>query len=1736
MRARLVLTPPPMHQARRLQTRIVDWARWLIACPSFERTMAGAILLNCVLLAVISPTKPDPEWYVVLEHCFNVLFLAEMIVKMTGLGVAGYFKNGWNWVDFAVVVEGAASWWLTSSTELSFVRAMRLLRPLRAVRRFPSLLHVVNACTNSLTSLAGITSVFLFTLIIFSALGVVLWSGDLKMRCYSGGVAMYDGDLVCGVVSDGGGCARLNSFAEPYTCRCEDEHGPILDGGLPVCRPGATAECITPEPAVNPEGGFVSFDNIWRSMLVVFQVTTLEAWSDVCFQTQNATDEYTFFVFLLIILGGNIIILNLVIASLWASFAKHPTRMGLKTRTLQTLSETVSAAMARSGQQSPLNGESKVDLSKDDIENGKGTSPSLRWRLSQINCHLGSKVQRAVDVYCYRGLPPTHPLRRQVMEEGSAFNKFMTGAIVVNIVAISFGGYGVSQDVERAVEIVELIVSVIFIAEALIKLASLGLDYFFDRFNILDFAIAVGAVVEIVIGVEKASKGSLRSLKLIRLFRALRVLRVARVARNWESFTCVYGMILETWPLMLPIMGLLLIFMYIWAILGMQLFGAAPPDDDQRIRFDNFWWSSIQVFFVVSGENWVEIMRYGMANTNFFGCWYSITLIIIGQFWLLSLVLAVVLSPASDEEMDVRYRRQQLRRQVVRVYHRQFLRIGFEALVQHMERARHRNVRRVPSPAAHSLVFIETPRGEKALLETRTRIDFVPSCKKPGSRRATLDSLPTSLNSHWKVCSHSRSRLLQEKAVFAMDKIFGARVYADEDWMPHSMFPLVRSKCRDLAANKWFDRVMVLLVVVSSMTLLRPGAKENVLEYLLPVFTAEIIMRVAGFSLWVGPNGLMRDPRKAWWNMLDILLVLIQVPYHISRGHASLTVVLALRPLRVIARMPELQHVVHSLALSLRGITSLAAILLLAWFSYSLVGMQLYAGEFASCNDPVTGEAIQDVTARYGIMTDGVWVSPPCSGTWLNSLGEEEERTDVWESPPFNYDNIWNSLVSSFIVSSVSGWSELWWAALDATGPDKQPRPYANPWSFLYFAFGLVFFGFYLTQLFIGVITAQFLLLKARGQEGYLLSGDERRWMDYQNRLEGVKPCVLVRQPIQHWRHPAYAITKSRIFKRIVILLLVVNLIVICSEHNGQSSREVAAHTVAHYVLTCCFVLEASIKIAGLGRAYWRYPQNIFDFIVTAVGVADMAIQLTVCSASDNSIFKLVRALRIFRVARLMLYIPNIGLILKTMSYPLPAILRIMMLLTMLLFLFAALGNLLFGNAQIGGEQNQYSDFSSVGAGMMLLFIAVTRDNWTDHLQDLISQGFKWGAILFYTLFMFLVSFITLALFVMVIVEAFDLLLSDGRAVAEEMIPHFKRAWRELDPDGQGTLSYSEIRVLLRVLPKPLGLGQSASHKRVGAYVRYLHSMHGYDRSFTITLVALSALMFSDMGHDISGQGRSLKETLAAVTLQAYARVFLERIRAKSGRRGTLQRPKGFFHEIQGALLACTPTTTEMPSQRTLIHVAYCLYLSLSRYPLSSLSAGVEPREEAIPAGVGTFTEVTGETEEGRLGSLWKRSELTKEEQELVDEALLEQCASGDVAAVSRLLCQGADPSCRDCDDTYKRLPIHLAVMSMEIPIIKQLLRWGADPDSRDGMGRTPLHYAWMTGGADSAISSLLQQHGADCTARDAQGLTPAELQATISSAGSSEPSQQVERATSERLRLATGRWLQPVLRGSEDM
>ena len=113
------------------------------------------------------------------------------------------------------------------------------------------------------------------------------------------------------------------------------------------------------------------------------------------------------------------------------------------------------------------------------------------------------------------------------------------------------------------------------------------MGYVRDRMNLFDGCIVIISIIELTLISGSSHVGAFRSLRILRTFR---VLRVTRLLRAMAFMKVIIGVIGRTLQSFIYIALLLLLFILIYSLLGMQLYGGeiTTLTDNDRVSYDNF--------------------------------------------------------------------------------------------------------------------------------------------------------------------------------------------------------------------------------------------------------------------------------------------------------------------------------------------------------------------------------------------------------------------------------------------------------------------------------------------------------------------------------------------------------------------------------------------------------------------------------------------------------------------------------------------------------------------------------------------------------------------------------------------------------------------------------------------------------------------------------------------------------------------------------------------------------------------------------------------------------------------------------------------------------------------------------------------------------------------------------------------------------------------------------------------
>ncbi|CAN8029885.1 unnamed protein product, partial [Ixodes persulcatus] len=229
---------------------------------------------------------------------------------------------------------------------LSAIRTIRVLRPLRAINRIPSMRILVMLLLDTLPMLGNVLLLCFFVFFIFGIVGVQLWAGLLRQRCY---LVLPDDNV--SIPSPISSYYQGVDAERDFICSTEKDNGMHRCSGLPplvlttglVCNASAlphsdnvptNASCVNWNQYYsnctagdkNPFQGSISFDNIGLAWVAIFLVISLEGWSDIMYYVQDAHSFWDWIYFVLLIVIGSFFMINLCLVVIATQFSETKKR------------------------------------------------------------------------------------------------------------------------------------------------------------------------------------------------------------------------------------------------------------------------------------------------------------------------------------------------------------------------------------------------------------------------------------------------------------------------------------------------------------------------------------------------------------------------------------------------------------------------------------------------------------------------------------------------------------------------------------------------------------------------------------------------------------------------------------------------------------------------------------------------------------------------------------------------------------------------------------------------------------------------------------------------------------------------------------------------------------------------------------------------------------------------------------------------------------------------------------------------------------------------------------------------------------------------------------------------------------------------------------------------------------------------------------------------------------------
>ncbi|XP_008407930.1 calcium channel, voltage-dependent, L type, alpha 1D subunit, a isoform X9 [Poecilia reticulata] len=1399
---------------RRACISVVEW-------KPFDIFILIAIFANCMALAVYVPfpeddsnsTNHDLE---TVEYAFLIIFTIETFLKIIAYGLVmhqnAYVRNGWNMLDFVIVVIGLFSVVLEFLTkdekgegdgesshpsthghggkpggfDVKALRAFRVLRPLRLVSGVPSLQVVLNSIIKAMVPLLHIALLVLFVIIIYAIIGLELFIGKMHATCYIGGT-----DLI--------------AEEDPAPCAISG-HGRQCPINGTQCREGWHG----------PNGGITNFDNFLFAMLTVFQCITMEGWTDVLYWMNDAMGfELPWVYFVSLVIFGSFFVLNLVLGVLSGEFSKEREKAKArgdfqKLREKQQLEEDLKGYLDWITQAEDIDPDNE-----DEAEEGSKRNPSVpASETESVNTEnqngedektpccgpLCQKISKSKFSRRWRRWNRFCRRKCRLAVKSVPFYWLVIILVFLNTLTISSEHYNQPLWLTQVQDVANKLLLALFTCEMLVKMYSLGLQaYFVSLFNRFDCFVVCGGITETIL-VELEIMSPLG----ISVFRCVRLLRIFKVTRHWQSLSNLVASLLNSMKSIASLLLLLFLFIIIFSLLGMQVFGGKFNFDEtqtKRSTFDNFPQALLTVFQILTGEDWNAVMYDGIqayggpSSSGMVVCFYFIILFICGNYILLNVFLAIAVDNLADaeslntDEGDKKDDKKEDEKDEK----------------EEEEEDNDENGGDEEDP--------EVPSGPRPVIADLVKKEKIIPIPEGSAFFIFSNTNPVRVFCHQLINHHIFTNLI---LVFIM---LSSVSLAAED-------PIRNFSARNIILG-YFDYAFTAIFTVE-IVLKVLGYADYVFT---SMFTFEIVLKMTTYGAFLHKGAFCRN----YFNLLDLLVVGVSlVSFGIQSSAISVVKILrvlrVLRPLRAINRAKGLKHVVQCVFVAIRTIGNIMIVTTLLQFMFACIGVQLFKGKFYRCTDEAKSSP-EECKGTYILYKDG-------------DVNQPTMHRRVWHNSDFNFDNVLMAMMALFTVSTFEGWPALLYKAIDSNRENLGPIYNYRVEISIFFIIYIIIIAFFMMNIFVGFVIVTF---QEQGEKEYKnceLDKNQRQCVEYALKARPLRRYI----PKNPYQYKFWYVVNSTGFEYIMFVLIMLNTLCLAVQHYGQSALFNYVMDILNMVFTAVFTVEMVLKlIAFKPRHYFADAWNTFDALIVVGSVVDIAItevnklveptetpQVDEMGNTEDSARISITFFRLFRVMRLVKLLSRgegIRTLLWTFIKSFQALPYVALLIAMLFFIYAVIGMQVFGKiAMVDGTQiNRNNNFQTFPQAVLLLFRCATGEAWQEIMlacmpgklcdpesdynpgeEMTCGSGF---AIIYFITFYMLCAFLIINLFVAVIMDNFDYLTRDWSILGPHHLDEFKRIWSEYDPEAKGRIKHLDVVTLLRRIQPPLGFGKLCPHR-----------------------------------------------------------------------------------------------------------------------------------------------------------------------------------------------------------------------------------------------------------------------------------------------------------------------------------
>lgn len=1267
-----------------------------------------------------------------------------------------------------------------TGARLSFL-SLRLLRCIGHFRIWKGFDQVVDTLTAAIPMALNALLCYGYYLSLFAILGMYMFNDALMYRCV----------LPASSSSDSGFLA-----ANPLRF-CH-----LQSSGTSNCP--SPMECVGSKP---PHNGYAGFHSFQASFLTVFLISMRSGFGSTMDGALQATSAMSVFYFIGIVVFVSYMLLSLFVGVLRASYISVVVHQPQRDR---LYAQEYTAYVAKERPQFPVCPLPSFHfhtyerlytfvLHVTERTSAQSTEILSQW-IQQCNVHIdGNKL-------FYLIAPQSVWMQKiRFLVDSIYLEHCMNVIVVCNSILFALEYHGMSSWYASRLYRLEILCMILYSIEFVLVAASCGgvVAYFGTPWHRFDGIVLIIALLQMTISPVENHP----TVLVLGLFRLVRPFRMIRKNRQLLQ---VFHVFLTSIPPFVSLVMLHFIISSVFAVIGMQLFGGRFPASLRHANFDSYGDSMLTLFKWTCGGNVWHIFFTALAATSMLQAFvFFLSYFVAVVCLLLNLMLVTFLRgfAMNDDEkrttLSDQFQQRLLEMQHVHKFDEKEFLQAFEALYRH-------EIMYATLSGSLDLKKAKYFKKTRALMQARMRVKdlkvrpagYLETCRAPG----VFDRIGNIFQSQW---------LTSDTSLFVFP--------------PHSRF---RLRCKRLEKESDTFVFTVIVVRTAMLTLQSPTYSNLIQEFttLVEIFFASVLL--FEFCIKVVSRGFLLTPGSYLSNTMNQLnaVVLLACSLLLLLPHSTMVTIFklgrALGPIRVFYRVKTFRVITEALYQSTKQILCCVMLTFLLFYAFAVIGMQLFAGKFAFCNDASITSATE------------------CQGFYLASKSSNAGSFGavlvprVWGAHVgLSFDHIGSALGAVLVVVTKTGWLPALNLAIDIVDDNvehlsPQQQHIASAYmAALFFVCLILFTRFYVVKVFAGVIMNNFRCFNGT----LLLTNAQLTWLEQKQSLLAIKPKYPL--PRNRMLQKAHLWVQSRRFRVAMSLTILLHTLLLAwYRSNGPGLW------LGHYVFSMMYALDAIMHVMSMGWKdfllsgfTWRTTNSLAAFVMLFGPIF-----------SSSPLILIVGMTRAFDFEYISLVFDTfhrLQLLFETLLASTRLVLKVTLLLGYVLFIFATFGMQLFALTKWNYGLEAYLNFLTFPSAFTAFVKFAAGEDWYDtHLACSVglpgcSISFRayssneavntllfnqfvssdCGSIfistcfyyLFYVLVVLLLQNLYVATMVDTYVSTFAVTLSSQQRVLgfrREDLTQFQSVWSELDTQALGYLHRRHLPVVVHRLGWPLGL------------------------------------------------------------------------------------------------------------------------------------------------------------------------------------------------------------------------------------------------------------------------------------------------------------------------------------------